>query len=162
MLKAGGEGDDRARDGWMASLTSVNMSLSKLQEIMKDREAWRAAVHEVAKSQTQLSNWTTRETIKFTLVPIYECTVLLCFVCIGILYSYNFKGYFPFIVITRYWLCFLCCAIYPWAYLTSSNLYLPLCHLCFAPPPSSIVVITSFLFISMDQLLFVTFLRVHI
>jgi len=83
----------------------------------------------------KLSNWTTRETVKFTLVPIYECTVLLCCVCIGILYSYNFKGYFPFIVITRYWLYFLCYAIYPWAYLTSSNLYLPLSHLCFAPPP---------------------------
>ena len=36
-------------------IDSMNMSLSKLQEIMKDREAWHAAVHEVAKSQTQLS-----------------------------------------------------------------------------------------------------------
>ena len=33
---------------------STDMSLSKLQEIVKDREAWHAAVHEVAKSQTQL------------------------------------------------------------------------------------------------------------
>ena len=37
----------------------LNMSLSKLQEIVKDREAWRVAVHGVAKSQTQLSSSTT-------------------------------------------------------------------------------------------------------
>ena len=35
---------------------SMDMSLSKLQEMAKDREAWRAAVHEVSKSMTQLSN----------------------------------------------------------------------------------------------------------
>ena len=37
-------------------INSMDMSLSKLQEIVKNREAWHAAVHEIAKNQTQLSD----------------------------------------------------------------------------------------------------------
>ena len=53
----------------------MDMSVSKLWKMVKDREAWSAAVYEAAKSQTQLSNWMTATTIKTSMKSLQAMNI---------------------------------------------------------------------------------------
>ena len=75
----------------------MDMSLSKLREIVEYRETWSAAVHGIAKSLIQISDWTTVTTMVVLLIVFKEISLLFSIMVVSIYIPTNSARRFPFL-----------------------------------------------------------------
>ena len=118
-LKAGGE-DDRGWDGWMASPIQWTWVLSKLQDMVKDREAWHASVH-VGPKESDTTEWLNNKN-KHCFIVYWSYNTYACFLNFKIFFS---KYLFLLSIIVDLQCCANLCCIAKWlSYTVSVYVYL--------------------------------------